>query len=352
MKIIVTGGCGFIGGTLIRKLLEKKDISIFNIDKFGYASDHESIEKTLKKNQNNNKYKFIKLDLKEKSILSELINEIKPDAIMHLAAESHVDRSINCPSIFIESNIIGTFNLLEASKNYLKEFSKGRESKFIFHHVSTDEVFGSLDSYGKFHEGSPYDPRSPYSASKASSDHLVKSYFHTYDLPIILTNCSNNFGPWQFPEKLIPLVINKALNHEEIPLYGDGSNIRDWLYVEDHVDALLLCLLNGKLGETYCIGGYGERTNKYVVDEICNILDREKPFTNSYKQLITYVKDRPGHDQRYAIDSEKISSELGWEPKYGFKKGLEKTVKWYLNNHEWCKKILLRSKYNCERIGL
>ena len=351
MKIIITGGCGFIGGCLIRKLLFQKVHFIYNIDKYGYASDHEGIDKILSETENQN-YKFIKLDLKEKKKLSEIIHSIKPDLIMHLAAESHVDRSIDSPRIFIESNIIGTFNLLEATNNYLKKISKDKREKFIFHHISTDEVFGSLENNDKFHEGSPYDPRSPYSASKASSDHLVRSFFHTYGLPIVVTNCSNNFGPWQFPEKLIPLVINKALDQNEIPLYGDGENVRDWLYVEDHVDALLLCAMQGKVGETYCIGGYGEKTNKYVVEAICNFLDRKKPLSYPYKKLICYVKDRPGHDKRYSINSSKITKELGWIPKYGFEKGLEKTIEWYLENHHWCKKILLKSKYDCERMGL
>ena len=351
MKIIVTGGCGFIGGTLIRKLLFRKDIYIYNIDKFGYASDHEGIENICRKTKNNN-YKFIKLDLKDKKNLSKIIISIKPNLIMHLAAESHVDKSIDNPRIFIESNILGTFNLLEATRDYLKICSNDIKSKFIFHHISTDEVFGSLDNEGKFHEGSKYDPRSPYSASKASSDHIVRSFFHTYNLPIIITNCSNNFGPWQFPEKLIPLVINKALDQAEIPLYGDGSNIRDWLYVEDHVEALLLCAFKGKTGETYCIGGYGERSNKYVVEKICDILDKQNPLSFSYRKLITFVKDRPGHDKRYAINSEKITNSLGWIPKYGFEKGLEKTVTWYVNNHDWCKRILLNSKNNYEGINL
>ena len=351
MKIIITGGCGFIGGTLIRKLLINKFNYILNIDKFGYASDHKAIDDLLKE-KNYNNYKFYRLDLKDKKKLFEIINSFKPDLIMHLAAESHVDRSINDPEIFIESNILGTFNLLDATREYLQGLNDKQKSKFIFHHISTDEVFGSLGHKGKFSENSPYDPRSPYSASKASSDHLVRSFFHTYELPVIITNCSNNFGPWQYPEKLIPLVINKALKSEKIPLYGDGGNIRDWLYVEDHVDALLLCALQGKSGETYCIGGYGERTNKLVVEEICSILDKNKPQLNSYKSLISYVEDRPGHDKRYAIDSSKIKEELGWEPKYGFTRGLEKTVKWYIKNDEWCRQILIRSKYNCERIGL
>lgn len=351
MKIIITGGCGFIGGNLVRKLISDNSFSIFNIDKLGYASDQYAIDRILKEKKNN-KYSFYKLNLLEKDKLCDLVNEIEPDIIMHLAAESHVDRSIQSPKDFIESNIVGTFNLLEATKHYLRKRKINSESRFIFHHISTDEVFGSLGKDGKFNEDTAYDPRSPYSASKASSDHLVRAYYHTYNLPCLITNCSNNFGPWQFPEKLIPLVITKALNNEQIPIYGDGSNVRDWLYVQDHVDALLLCALKGTPGETYCIGGYGEQTNKYIVERICEILDKEKSLSNFHSKLITFVKDRPGHDQRYAIDSTKITNKLGWIPKYGFEKGLETTVKWYLNNYEWCKKILEKSNYNCERIGL
>ena len=351
MKILITGGSGFIGGCLVRKLIYDERFSIFNIDKYGYASDHTGIENILKEKKNVN-YSFFKLNLSERNKLDDLVNSIEPDIIMHLAAESHVDRSIQSPRDFIESNIVGTFNLLEATRSYLRNRKQNAEKRFIFHHISTDEVFGSLGNTGKFNEETPYDPRSPYSASKASSDHLVRAYFHTYNLPCLITNCSNNFGPWQFPEKLIPLVITKALKNEPIPIYGDGSNIRDWLFVQDHVDALLLCALKGIPGETYCIGGYGEQTNKYIVNRICEIMDNEKSLPSNHGKLITFVQDRPGHDQRYAIDSKKITTELGWIPKYGFEKGLEKTVKWYIDNFTWCKKILEKSEYNGERIGI
>ena len=351
MKILITGGSGFIGGNLVRKLISDSSHSIYNLDKYGYASDNTGIENILKEKKKAN-YSFLKFNLTEKNKLDDLVNLIAPDIIMHLAAESHVDRSIQSPSDFIESNIVGTFNLLEATRSYLRHRGQNSDSRFIFHHISTDEVFGSLGEKGKFNEETSYDPRSPYSASKASSDHLVRAYYHTYKMPTIITNCSNNFGPWQFPEKLIPLVITKALKNEKIPIYGDGSNIRDWLFVDDHVQALLLCALNGEPGQTYCIGGYGEKTNKYIVEKICEILDKEKSLKNFHKKLITFVKDRPGHDKRYAIDSTKITNELGWVPKYGFEKGLEITVKWYLQNNEWCRKILKKSDYDCERIGL
>ena len=331
MKILITGGCGFIGGALIRKLLTSTDHEILNIDKFGYASDHLSIDQTINQLKTN-KYKLFKINLNNKNKLEEIIQNFEPDLIMHLAAESHVDRSIESPEHFIESNILGTFNLLESCRKFFYSLNIEKKSKFIFHHISTDEVFGSLEEKGRFSESTPYDPRSPYSASKASSDHLVRSWYHTYGLPVIITNCSNNFGPWQFPEKLIPLVTLKAIHSEKIPIYGDGSNVRDWLFVEDHVDALILSAMKGEIGETYCIGGFGERTNLEVVEKICDILDDLTPKSFKHKDLISFVEDRKGHDKRYSINSEKIQSELNWKPKHSFDDGLLKTVEWYLKN--------------------
>ena len=350
MKILITGGCGFIGGALIRKLLTTTDHEILNLDKFGYASDHLSIDQTINQLKTN-KYQLFKINLNNKNKLDEIIQNFEPDLIMHLAAESHVDRSIESPEHFIESNILGTYNLLESCRKFFDSLSIEKKSKFIFHHISTDEVFGSLGEKGRFSESTPYDPRSPYSASKASSDHLIRSWYHTYGLPVIVTNCSNNFGPWQFPEKLIPLVTLKAIQKEPIPLYGDGSNIRDWLFVEDHVDALLLAALKGKVGETYCIGGYGEKSNKEIVLKICEILDNEIPNQSPHNQLIKYVLDRPGHDKRYAINPSKIENELGWEPKCGLEKGLRKTVLWYLKNYDWCQNIFKKGNYRLERLG-
>ena len=277
MRYLITGGAGFIGGALVRKLISNQKNVVFNLDKLGYASDLESIDNLNLKNNFGN-YTFINVDLVDKENLRDAIEKANPDVIMHLAAESHVDRSIDEPHHFLESNIIGTFNLLQLAKEYWSNLETERKENFKFHHISTDEVYGSLGEKGSFNELTPYDPRSPYSASKASSDHLVRAWFHTYNFPILITNCSNNFGPWQFPEKLIPLVISKALEGEKIPIYGDGLNVRDWLYVEDHVEALLLVIQKGVIGQSYCIGGYGEKTNKYIVELICSILDKRKPL--------------------------------------------------------------------------
>ena len=350
MRYLITGGAGFIGGALVRKLISNQKNVVFNLDKLGYASDLESIDNLNLKNNFGN-YTFINVDLVDKESLRDAIQKANPDVIMHLAAESHVDRSIDEPHHFLESNIVGTFNLLQLAKEYWSNLKPERKENFKFHHISTDEVYGSLGEKGSFNELTSYDPRSPYSASKASSDHLVRAWFHTYNFPILITNCSNNFGPWQFPEKLIPLVISKALDGKKIPIYGDGLNIRDWLYVEDHVEALLLVIQKGKIGESYCIGGYGERTNKYIVELICSILDKRKPANSSYSDLIEYVKDRPGHDRRYSIDSSKINKELGWKSNFKLEESIEKTVNWYLDNYRWVKKIQEKSQYGGERIG-
>ncbi len=353
-RIIVTGGAGFIGSNLILKLFDVSKAKIFNLDKLGYASNLIGINNKLTNNEElKNRYELVKVDLKNKNKLDTLINDINPDLVFHLAAESHVDRSIDCPEIFLESNVIGTFNLLVSLKNYWKKLSPTRKKYFRLVHVSTDEVFGSLyDDDKKFDESTPYDPRSPYSASKASSDHFVKSWFNTYDFPALITNCSNNYGPWQFPEKLIPLVIMKAINSEEIPLYGDGLNIRDWLFVDDHTEALIIVANKGKIGNSYCIGGVGESTNKNIVELICKYLDELKVSDYSYLSLIKYVKDRPGHDRRYSIDSSLIRNQLDWNPSYSLDKGIKITVDWYLNNLKWCYKMNKKSKYKQNRIGL
>ncbi len=348
-NILVTGGAGFIGSALIRNLLKNYDCKILNIDKFSYASDLSSID-AIESSVKRHKHK--KINLTSKYYLQKVINEFEPNLIVHCAAESHVDRSINDPSNFIESNIVGTFNLIECARNYWQAQNSMDRKDFRFHHISTDEVFGSLEKNKHFNELSRYSPRSPYSATKASSDHIVNSWFHTFGFPTVITNCSNNYGPYQFPEKLIPLVILKALNEEQIPIYGDGNNERDWLFVDDHISAIIRTLECSKIGETYCIGSNSTKTNLEVVESICEILDRIRPLNASYKSLISFVKDRPGHDKRYSINNHKISTELNWKPKYTFEEGLAKTVNWYMNNLDWCKNILKRSGYIGERLGL
>ena len=339
MRILVTGGAGFIGKNLILKLLSSPKNVVFNIDKLNYASHHRPIEDFCSKTKNK-RYKFLNIDLANESKTFEALRSANPEIIFHLAAESHVDRSISKPFDFIKSNILGTYNLLSASLNFYKNLKVEKKERFKFIHISTDEVYGSLGSNGYFSEHSKYDPRSPYSASKASSDHLVKAWHHTYSLPILISNCSNNYGPWQYPEKFIPKIIFNAIKGNEIPIYGNGSNIRDWLFVEDHVDALILLSKVGKIGETYCIGGNGERTNNKVADEICKILDKKFPLNSPHKKLINYVEDRPGHDQRYGINFSKINTNYGWEPKYNFSKGLLKTVDWYLGSIKWMEKVI------------
>ena len=357
-RILVTGGAGFIGGAVVRRLLRESDALVFNLDKLGYASDLTSIEALVDAGEPaaatpaaQQRHTLLRVDLTDASATAAAVRQADPDLVMHLAAESHVDRSIEGPAAFIDSNVSGTFQLLQAVRAHWDALPEPRRSAFRFHHISTDEVFGSLGPTGRFSETTPYDPRSPYSASKAASDHLVNAWHHTYGLPVVLTNCSNNYGPWQFPEKLIPVVILKAAAGEPIPLYGDGANVRDWLFVEDHVDALLLAACCGELGRSYCVGGHGERTNKQVVEAICGLLDQLLPAGAPHARLITPVADRPGHDRRYAIDPGRISSELGWRPRHSFEAGLEATVRWYLEHRDWCGLVRQRAGYSGERIG-
>lgn len=333
MKIIVTGGAGFIGSAVIRHLISDTDHVVLNLDKLTYAGNLSS----LKIITNSPRYRFVQADICDRTALDTIFADFQPDAVMHLAAESHVDRSIDGPSVVIQTNIIGTFSMLEAARKYWNTLQAEARKSFRFHHVSTDEVYGSLGQDGLFTETTPYDPRSPYSAAKASSDHLVSAWYHTYGLPVLITNCSNNYGPYHFPEKLIPLVILNALDEKPLPVYGKGENIRDWLYVEDHARALVLVIEKGKPGETYNVGGNNERTNIEIVRKICSALDGLAPRSNglSYESLITFVADRPGHDQRYAIDATKIRTELGWIPQDNFETGLEKTIRWYLDNKWW-----------------
>ena len=333
-RILITGGAGFIGSAVVRRLLRETRAVVYNLDKMGYASSLASIEETLEELETkgesaSQRHHLLTVDLSDATATEEAVVTANPDLVMHLAAESHVDRSISGPRPFLESNVIGTFNLLQSVRNHWEGLPTGRKERFRFHHISTDEVFGSLGLEGKFSETTAYDPRSPYSASKAASDHLVSAWHHTYGLPVVITNCSNNYGPWQYPEKLIPVVVLKAITNEYIPVYGDGMNIRDWLYVEDHVDALLLAALKGELGESYCIGGHGERTNQQVVTLICEILDQIKPEGAPHTRLIRPVQDRLGHDRRYAIDPTKIQRDLGWQPRHTFETGLKRTVQWY-----------------------
>lgn len=337
MKILVTGGAGFIGSAVVRLAITRGH-SVINVDTLSYAACLENVASVA----DHPNYVFEHVDIRDRTGLDILFAKHCPDAVMHLAAESHVDRSIDMPAEFIETNVKGTFNMLEAARCYWQV--QGRPGAFKFHHISTDEVFGSLGPTGFFTENSPYDPRSPYSASKASSDHLVRAWHETYGLPVVLTNCSNNYGPYHFPEKLIPVVILNALAGKPLPVYGNGQNIRDWLYVEDHADALLLVLEKGAMGRSYNIGGENERTNLEIVQMLCQILDRLQPNDDrSYADLITFVSDRPGHDARYAIDPSRIRNELGWRPSVSLEEGLIKTVQWYLDNEQWWAPLLYRS---------
>ena len=351
MKILVTGGAGFIGSAVVRHIIENTRDCVVNVDKLTYAGNLESLESV----ENNPRYVFEQVDICDAKELTRVFEQHQPDAVMHLAAESHVDRSIDGPAAFIETNIVGTYTLLEAARAYWNSLNDERKAAFRFHHISTDEVYGDLEGTDDlFTETTPYAPSSPYSASKASSDHLVRAWLRTYGLPTIVTNCSNNYGPFHFPEKLIPLMILNALDGKPLPVYGNGQQIRDWLFVEDHARALYKVVTEGEVGETYNIGGHNEKANIDVVRTICSLLEELVPNkpegVAKYEDLITYVKDRPGHDVRYAIDAAKIGRELGWKPQETFESGIRKTVEWYLNNKKWWSRVLDGS-YNRERLG-
>ena len=351
-KILITGGAGFIGSALIRHIIDNTDHGVVNVDKLTYAGNLESLVTV----EDSPRYFFEQVDICNAIEIRRILDQYQPDIVMHLAAESHVDRSIDGPGDFIQTNIVGTYVLIEEARFYWSKLDKVKKENFRFHHVSTDEVYGDLEGMDDlFTESTPYAPSSPYSASKASSDHLVRSWQRTYGLPTLITNCSNNYGPYQFPEKLIPLIILNALSGKELPIYGDGKQIRDWLFVDDHARALLHVALNGVTGETYNIGGHNEKQNIEVVKTVCSILDELIPSKiagiDSYEQLITYVADRAGHDVRYAIDATKIANELGWTPEETFETGIQKTVQWYLENQIWCDRVKDGS-YQGERLGV
>jgi dTDP-glucose 4,6-dehydratase len=346
--ILLTGGCGFIGSAMVRHLIQHTPHTVVNVDALTYAGHPENVAPVA----DSDRYHFAEVNITNRAALDRLFATHAPDAVLHLAAESHVDRSIDGPAAFIHTNVQGTYALLEATRAYWETLPAAARDDFRFLHVSTDEVYGELGDDGYFSETTPYDPRSPYSATKAASDHLVRAWHHTYGLPVLITNCSNNYGPYQYPEKLIPVVLLKALQQEPIPVYGTGENVRDWLYVDDHVRALLRVLEAGTPGETYNIGGHNEQQNITVVETLCDLLDELQPSTNgaSYRELITFVTDRPGHDHRYAIDASKIQRALGWTPEETFESGLRKTVQWYLRNLDWCEAVTANT-YDLERLG-
>lgn len=359
-RMIVTGGAGFIGCNFVRHVLEQGDIEdceVLVFDKLTYAGSLESLREVADRPN----YRFVEADITDREAVRQVFQDFRPTAVVNFAAESHVDRSIDGPGEFIHTNIVGTFELLEAARHFVAELAEDEAAAFRFLHVSTDEVYGSLGATGLFEETTPYAPNSPYAASKASADHLARAYFHTYGLPVVITNCSNNYGPFQFPEKLIPLMILNALDGKPLPIYGDGANVRDWLYVEDHCAGILLALQQGRLGEKYNIGGHNERTNLQVVDRICDILQEEMPPAQNdalkerklshYRDLKTFVRDRPGHDLRYAIDNSKIQQELGWQARHDFESGLKETVRWYLAHADWCQAVS-QHQYDGERLGL
>lgn len=352
MKLLVTGGAGFIGSAVIRHIIRHTEDQVVNLDKLTYAGNLESLAEA----RFNERHVFERVDICDTAEVMRVFQEHQPDAVMHLAAESHVDRSIDGPAAFIQTNIVGTYSMLEAARQYWQALDPQKRRHFRFHHISTDEVYGDLaDTGGLFQETTAYAPSSPYSASKASSDHLVRAWARTYGLPTLVTNCSNNYGPYQFPEKLIPLMILNALEGKPLPVYGQGHQIRDWLYVEDHARALYKVVTEGRVGETYNIGGHNEKRNIEVVEAICQLLEElapQKPqYIRHYRDLITFVQDRPGHDARYAIDASKIQRELGWVPEETFESGLRKTVAWYLENQEWCRRVQDGS-YQRERLGI
>jgi len=348
-KYLVTGGAGFIGSAVVRKLIQSTPHQVLVVDKLTYAGNLDSLNPVA----GNERYGFVQADVADAKGMQQIIGRFQPDVIMHLAAESHVDRSIDGPGEFVQTNVVGTFTLLQAALSYWNKLDATRRDTFRFHHISTDEVFGSLGEEGFFHEEYPYQPNSPYSASKAASDHFVRAWHHTYGLPTLITNCSNNYGPYHFPEKLIPLMILNALEGKPLPVYGKGENVRDWLYVEDHADALILVADKGRVGENYNIGGWNERTNIDVVRSICQLVDEMAPSNviGPREKLISYVTDRPGHDLRYAIDASKIERELGWRPAETFETGLQKTVSWYLDNQEWWERVR-SGVYQGERLGI
>ena len=347
--IMVTGGAGFIGSAVVRHLIGEGAHTVVNVDKLTYAGNLESLAQVA----DDPRYHFEQADICDAAAMARIFARYQPSMVMHLAAESHVDRSIDGPAAFIQTNIVGTYTLLEAARAYWLRLDGERRARFRFHHISTDEVYGDLDGCdGLFTEQTPYDPSSPYSASKAGSDHLVRAWHRTYGLPVVVTNCSNNYGPYHFPEKLIPLVILNALEEQPLPVYGDGGQVRDWLFVEDHARALVRVVTEGAVGETYNIGGHNEKRNIEVVEAICALLDEMRPRAEGrYADLITFVQDRPGHDRRYAIDAGKIARELGWKPVESFDSGLRKTVRWYLDNLSWCQRVQDGS-YRRERLGL
>ena len=355
-SILVTGGAGFIGSNFVYQWLREENSGIVVLDKLTYAGNLDSLEPLTQKEEIAGRFVFVQGDIADPVCVAEILRKYDIEKVVHFAAESHVDRSIDGPAVFVQTNVLGTFVLLEECRKFYRELSEERQAGFRFLHVSTDEVFGSLGPTGKFRETTPYDPRSPYSASKAASDFFVNAYFHTYGLPVVTTNCSNNYGPFQFPEKLIPLMILNCLEGKPLPVYGDGLNVRDWLYVEDHCTAIRTVLRAGKCGESYNLGGNCETTNIHIVKTICALVDRLAPEygitlpQSPCESLITYVQDRPGHDRRYAMDISKVEAELGWSPAMTFEDGMEKTVRWYLENREWCDAIT-QGRYQRQRLG-